>query len=100
MCSGQVALQALDSDVHVVGVSSQAAGHKTLVPELIKELAKIGCDATVVAGGVIPTDDYEFLYNVGVKNVFGPGTRVPAAARTIIGDLAADLEKKEAAGIL
>ena len=53
--------------------------------------------ATVVAGGVIPTDDYEFLYSHGVKNVFGPGTRVPAAARTIIADLVSDLAKEEAA---
>ena len=71
----------MDSDVHVVGVSSQAAGHKTLVPALIDELAQLGrSDILVVAGGVIPPQDYEFLYDVGVKKIFGPGTRVPEAA--------------------
>ena len=87
----QVALQALDADVHVVGVSSQAAGHLTLVPELINELKALGAEPMVVAGGVIPQNDYEFLHSVGVKQVFGPGTRVPAAARTIIADLTTEL---------
>jgi len=87
----EVALQALDADVHVVGVSSQAAGHKTLVPELIRELRSQGSDAMVVAGGVIPQADYPFLHEQGVRQIFGPGTRIPAAARTIISDLMDDL---------
>ena len=91
----EVALQALDADVHVVGVSSQAAGHRTLVPALIGELRKLGSSAMVVAGGVIPQDDYEFLHDAGVRQVFGPGTRIPGAARTIISDLTADLEREE-----
>ena len=88
----EVALQALDADVHVVGVSSQAAGHRTLVPALIDELREIGSSSMVVAGGVIPQHDYEFLHGVGVKQIFGPGTRIPAAARTIISDLDAVLK--------
>ena len=83
----EVALQALDADVHVVGVSSQAAGHRTLVPQLIDELKSLGSDAVVVAGGVIPPQDFEFLHQAGVSSVFGPGTRIPAAARTVIADL-------------
>jgi methylmalonyl-CoA mutase len=83
----EVALQALDADVHVVGVSSLAAGHKTLVPELVHELRALGSSAIVVAGGVIPRDDYEFLHERGVRQIFGPGTRIPAAARAIIADL-------------
>ena len=83
----EVALQALDADVHVVGVSSLAAGHKTLVPELVHELRALGSSAMVVAGGVIPRDDYEFLHERGVRQIFGPGTRIPAAARAIIADL-------------
>ena len=81
----EVARQAIDNDVHCVGVSSQAAGHKSLVPELIKELEKNGRkDIVVVCGGVIPPQDYEFLFNVGVKNIFGPGTRIPDAARNTV----------------
>jgi methylmalonyl-CoA mutase len=87
----EVALQALDADVHVVGVSSQAAGHRTLVPELIKELRAAGSDAMVVAGGVIPQDDYQMLYEAGVRQIFGPGTQIPQAARTIIADLDSDM---------
>jgi methylmalonyl-CoA mutase len=69
----------------VVGVSSQAAGHKTLVPELIKELNQQGAsDIIVVAGGVIPKQDYDFLYNAGVKGIFGPGTKIPLAARDVL----------------
>ena len=89
----EVAMQAIDADVHVVGVSSQAAGHKTLVPELIRELRKQGHEAMVVCGGVIPVQDYEFLHEHGVTSVFGPGTRIPAAARAIIGDLDATLSE-------
>ncbi|KAJ3343232.1 hypothetical protein HDU93_009216 [Gonapodya sp. JEL0774] len=81
----EVARQAVDADVHVVGVSSQAAGHKTLVPQLIEELKKIGADdMVVVAGGVIPAQDYDFLYESGVSIVFGPGTRVPVAAQEVV----------------
>jgi methylmalonyl-CoA mutase len=69
----------------VVGVSSQAAGHKTLVPALIAELKKQGADdIIVVAGGVIPKQDYDFLSTAGVKGIFGPGTRIPLAARDVL----------------
>jgi len=81
----EVARQAIENDVHVVGASSQAAGHKTLVPELIQELKKQGADdIIVVAGGVIPKQDYEYLYNRGVKCVFGPGTKIPPAAKQVL----------------
>jgi len=94
----EVALQALDADVHVVGVSSQAAGHRMLVPELIRELRALGSSSMVVAGGVIPRDDYEFLHQEGVTQIFGPGTRIPAAARTIITDLNEALTRNEEFG--
>lgn len=81
----EVAKQAVENDVHVVGVSSQAAGHKTLVPDLIAELKKHGAeDIIVVAGGVIPKQDYDFLYEAGVKGIFGPGTKIPLAARGVL----------------
>lgn len=81
----EVAKQAIENDVHVVGVSSQAAGHKTLVPQLIEELNKQGAnDIIVVAGGVIPKQDYDFLYNAGVVGIFGPGTKIPLAARDVL----------------
>ena len=81
----EVAKQAIENDVHVVGVSSQAAGHKTLVPELIGELKKQGADdIIVVAGGVIPKQDYDFLVEAGVKGIFGPGTKIPLAARDVL----------------
>ena len=81
----EVAKQAIENDVHVVGVSSQAAGHKTLVPELIGELKKQGADdILVVAGGVIPKQDYDFLYEAGVKGIFGPGTKIPVSARDVL----------------
>ncbi|MDY0006085.1 MAG: methylmalonyl-CoA mutase [Spongiibacteraceae bacterium] len=81
----EVARQAVENDVHVVGVSSQAAGHKTLVPALIEELRKHGADdVIVVAGGVIPRQDYDFLYQAGVKGIFGPGTQIPVAAREVL----------------
>lgn len=77
----EVAKMAMENDVHFVGVSSLAAGHKTLIPELIEELRKVGRpDAIVVAGGVIPKQDYDFLYNAGVTAVFGPGTVISEAA--------------------
>jgi len=81
----EVAKQAVENDVHVVGVSSQAAGHKTLIPALIEELKKQGADdIIVVAGGVIPKTDYQFLEDAGVKGIFGPGTKIPLAARSVI----------------
>ncbi len=81
----EVAKQAVENDVHVVGVSSQAAGHKTLVPMLIEELKKLGADdIIVVAGGVIPKQDYDYLYAAGVQGIFGPGTKVPLAARGVL----------------
>jgi methylmalonyl-CoA mutase len=81
----EVAKQAIENDVHVVGASSLAGGHKTLVPELIGELKKIGRpDILVVAGGVIPQQDYDFLNKAGVAGIFGPGTSVAQAARTIL----------------
>ncbi len=81
----EVARQAIENDVHVVGVSSQAAGHKTLVPQLIKALQDEGAeDVIVVAGGVIPKQDYEYLRNAGVKGIFGPGTKIPVAAREVL----------------
>jgi methylmalonyl-CoA mutase len=81
----EVARFALESDVHVVGVSSLAAGHKTLVPQLIAELRRLGRDdVLVVVGGVIPPQDYEFLYAAGVVGIFGPGTVIPVAAQKIV----------------
>ncbi|KAI8819348.1 methylmalonyl-coenzyme A mutase-like protein [Fimicolochytrium jonesii] len=81
----ELARQAVDADVHVVGVSSQAAGHKTLVPELISELQKLGAgDRLVVVGGVIPQQDYAFLYDAGVGCIFGPGTKIPVAAQEVV----------------
>jgi methylmalonyl-CoA mutase len=84
----EVARHAAENDVHVVGVSSLAAGHKTLVPRLIEELRLLDRgDILVVVGGVIPPQDYEFLYNAGVAGIYGPGTVVPVAAQRIIGIL-------------
>jgi len=84
----EVAKQAVENDVHILGISSLAAGHKTLIPEVIEELRKYGReDIMVIAGGVIPQQDYDFLYNAGVSFVFGPGTRIPAAAVQILGKL-------------
>ena len=81
----EVARDAVENDVHVVGVSSQAAGHKTLVPQLIEELHAAGADnVVVVCGGVIPPQDYEFLADAGVAAVFGPGTNIPEAAAKVI----------------
>lgn len=84
----ETARQAVENDVHVVGVSSLAAGHKTLVPQLIAELDKLGRpDIMVICGGVIPSQDYDFLYENGVAEIFGPGTIIPEAAKKIILDL-------------
>ncbi|AEA43195.1 methylmalonyl-CoA mutase [Fluviicola taffensis] len=81
----EAAKQAVENDVHVLGVSSLAAGHKTLVPQVIEELKQMGrSDIMVVAGGVIPAQDYEFLYDAGVFGVFGPGTKISKAAQNIL----------------
>jgi methylmalonyl-CoA mutase len=81
----EAARDAVDNDVHIVGVSSQAAGHKTLVPELINELRKAGAgDVVVVVGGVVPPQDYDELISAGVGGVFGPGTNIPAAASEVL----------------
>ena len=82
----EAARDAIDNDVHVIGVSSQAAGHKTLVPQLIAELADAGAgEIQVVCGGVIPPQDYDMLRDAGVAAIFGPGTNIPAAAREVLG---------------
>jgi methylmalonyl-CoA mutase C-terminal domain/methylmalonyl-CoA mutase N-terminal domain len=81
----EAAQDAIDNDVHIVGISSQAAGHKTLAPKLIEALKEQGAeDIIVICGGVIPQQDYQFLYDAGVKAIFGPGTNIPAAARQIL----------------
>lgn len=81
----EAAKQAMENDVHILGVSSLAAGHKTLVPQVIAELKKIGReDIMVVAGGVIPQQDYDFLYDAGVFGIFGPGTKISIAAQEIL----------------
>ncbi|AOW21711.1 methylmalonyl-CoA mutase [Urechidicola croceus] len=81
----EVAKQAVENDVHVLGISSLAAGHKTLVPQVIDELKKFGRDdIKVIAGGVIPQQDYQFLFEVGVVGVFGPGTKISQAAIDIL----------------
>ena len=88
----EAAKQAVENDVHVIGVSSQAAGHKTLVPSLKAELIKIGAeDIVLVVGGIIPKADYDFLYKNGAKAIFGPGTPIPEAACETI----AAIQKRE-----
>lgn len=81
----EVARQAIENDVHILGISSLAAGHKTLVPKVIDELKKLGReDIMVIAGGVIPQQDYDFLYDAGVFGVYGPGTKISKAAQEIL----------------
>jgi len=81
----EAAQDAVDNDVHVIGISSQAAGHKTLAPKLIEALKAADAeDILVVCGGVIPQQDYDFLKSSGVKAIFGPGTNIPEAARDIL----------------
>ncbi len=81
----EAAQDAVDNDVHVIGISSQAAGHKTLAPQLVKALKEAGAgDILVICGGVIPQQDYQFLYDAGVKAIFGPGTNIPQAAQHIL----------------
>jgi methylmalonyl-CoA mutase len=82
----EVARQAVENDVHVVGISTQSGGHKTLVPQLINELERLGAgDIVVTVGGIIPQRDYPFLESAGVKAIFGPGTAIPKAARRVLG---------------
>lgn len=81
----EVARQAVENDVHVIGISTQAGGHKTLVPQLIRELERLGAsDIIVTVGGIIPQKDYKFLEQAGVKAIFGPGTHVLKAARRVL----------------
>ena len=81
----EAAQDAIDNDVHVIGISSQAAGHKTLAPKLVQALKAAGAgDILVICGGVIPQQDYQFLYDAGVKAIFGPGTNIPEAAKDIL----------------
>ncbi|MEG1102612.1 MAG: methylmalonyl-CoA mutase family protein, partial [Comamonas sp.] len=81
----ECARQAIENDVHAVGVSTLAAGHKTLVPAIIEELKKQGADDIIVfVGGVVPAQDYEFLFKAGVKGVYGPGTAIPASAKDVL----------------
>jgi len=81
----ETARQAVENDVHIIGMSSLAAGHKTLLPQLIEELKKLGReDIIVIVGGVIPAQDYDFLYKNGATAIFGPGTKIPEAAITIM----------------
>lgn len=81
----EAAQDAIDNDVHVVGISSQAAGHKTLAPKLVQALRDAGAgEILVICGGVIPQQDYQFLYDAGVKAIFGPGTNIPEAAKDIL----------------
>jgi len=93
----EVARHAVENDIHVLGVSTLAAGHKTLVPEVVAELRKLGRDdIMVVVGGVIPHQDYEFLYQAGAVAIFGPGTVIPVAARQILEILLASRQSAQA----
>jgi len=93
----EAARAAIENDVHVIGVSSQAAGHKTLVPQLIDELKKQGGDdVMVVVGGVVPAQDYDFLRQAGVAAIYGPGTNIPAAAAEILAFLRQHDQKRAA----
>ena len=84
----EAARQAVENDVHILGVSSLAAGHKTLVPQVVEELRKLGReDIMVVVGGVIPSQDYQFLFDSGATAVFGPGTKISDAAMELLGIL-------------
>ncbi len=89
----ETAMQAVENDVHVVGMSSLAAGHKTLLPQLVEELRKLGReDIVVVIGGVIPVQDYEFLNQNGAAAIFGPGTVIPVAAQKVVEEITRRLE--------
>ncbi|MFZ4482141.1 MAG: methylmalonyl-CoA mutase family protein, partial [Rhodoferax sp.] len=89
----ECARQAIENDVHAVGVSTLAAGHKTLVPAIIAELKKQGADDIIVfVGGVIPRQDYDFLYAAGVKGIYGPGTPIPASAKDVLAQIKQSLK--------
>ena len=89
----ECARQAIENDVHAVGVSTLAAGHKTLVPAIIEELKKQGGEGIIVfAGGVIPRQDYDFLYAAGVKGIYGPGTPIPVSARDVLDQISKSLQ--------
>ena len=89
----EAALQAVENDVHVIGLSSLAGGHKTLLPKLMIELKKLNReDIVVVAGGVIPVKDYEFLTEIGVTVIFGPGTVIPVAAQKVLAEINRSLD--------
>jgi methylmalonyl-CoA mutase len=89
----EVAKQAAENDVHVIGASSLAGGHKTLIPELMTALKEIGrSDIKIVVGGVIPASDYAFLTKSGVIGIFGPGTPVTEAAKNILEQLISDFK--------
>ncbi|MGD9835112.1 MAG: methylmalonyl-CoA mutase [Piscinibacter sp.] len=91
----ECARQAIENDVHAVGVSTLAAGHKTLVPAIIKSLKEQGADDIIVfVGGVIPRQDYDFLYEAGVKGIYGPGTPIPASAKDVLEQIKKSLDKK------
>ncbi|MFM7433575.1 MAG: cobalamin-dependent protein, partial [Gammaproteobacteria bacterium] len=84
----ECARQAIENDVHAVGVSTLAAGHKTLVPEIIRSLREQGSGEIIVfVGGVIPQQDYQFLYDAGVKGIYGPGTPIPDSARDVLNNI-------------
>ncbi len=92
----ETAMQAVENDVHVIGISSLAAGHKTLLPQLVKELKKLGReDIMVVIGGVIPAQDYDYLYEHGASAIFGPGTVIPVAAQKVIREIYSRLGYEE-----
>jgi methylmalonyl-CoA mutase len=94
----ETALQAVENDVHVIGISSLAAGHKTLLPQLVEELKKLGRDdILVVIGGVIPAQDYQFLYDYGASAIFGPGTIIPVAAQKVVKEIYSKLGYEEVA---
>jgi len=88
----ECARQAIENDVHAVGVSTLAAGHKTLVPSIIAELKKQGADDIIVfVGGVVPQQDYDFLFAAGVKGIYGPGTPIPVSAKSVLEQIRASL---------
>lgn len=90
----EVAKQAVENDVHVLGVSSLAAGHNTLVPQVVEELKKLGADdLTIVVGGVIPQQDYDFLYKNGADFIFGPGTNIPECAVQVMEKLLKEISE-------
>jgi methylmalonyl-CoA mutase len=94
----ETAMQAVENDVHVVGLSSLAAGHKTLLPQLVEELQKLGRDdILLVIGGVIPAQDYQFLFDHGASAIFGPGTIIPVAAQKVIKEIYKQLGYEEVA---